>query len=133
MISTITAIGGIISLIIMIFLLSRGLYFLKNNDHKSFNKNSDIITVVEHFILLFMFSTLGYSLLKETGLTNDLINLSIYIICIILIIILLIMNITTKIIKKSKASSLTELNKLLVSILFALLAIIFIFRIVSLL
>ena len=71
MISTITAIGGIISLIIMIFLLSRGLYFLKNNDHKSFNKNSDIIKQIVETVWHMLPNILSSYHSDHTGLSKQ--------------------------------------------------------------
>lgn len=125
MISIITPIGTIILLITILFFLFRSTHSLKEKDYEAHDKNDNIVTVLQHITLLFIFSTTGFTTLKESGFTDNLVDFTIYIVGIILIITLLIINIKVKIINKTKPSKAININILLLSLLTALVIIIF--------
>lgn len=129
MISIIIPIGTIIFLITILFFLFRNSYLLKNKDYDAYDKNDNIVTILQHLFLLFIFSTSGFSALNKSDFTNDLITFIIYILGIILIVILLIINIKVKILNKTEPSKTTLINMILLSSLCLLLVIVFSFRI----
>lgn len=122
--SIFTETGTILLLTGFLFLLIRNIILMKNENSEAYRKNDAILTIYQLVMILFIFSTNGFNILKNN--TNYLTNI-LFIISIISLIVSIIINIKVKIINKNEASVKLHFFSIITILLFGILSLAFIF------